>query len=253
MKAPAAQQRLLLDLAELDADIAKAQHARKNLPEDAELAELATALEAARDDVARSRVAVDDLQAVYDKIDAELTGMAEHAARDQAAIDAGTVGHKALTELQHELDHLIRRRDDLEAEMLELMEQQEATGTEADRAEAALLVLTEKELDLVAQRDSSAAAAEQKVADITDRRGSLAATIDGPLVAIYDGLRGRGQVGAGLVQARRCGACRMELDPRTLSRIAAADEDEVLRCEECGAIMVRTNHSGLPGQGRPRE
>jgi predicted nucleic acid-binding Zn-ribbon protein len=245
VKAPAAQQRLLLDLAELDADVAKAQHARKNLPEDAELAELATALEAARDDVARSRVAVDDLQAVYDKIDAELTGMTEHAARDQAAIDAGTVGHKALTELQHELDHLIRRRDDLEAEMLELMEQQEATGTGADRAEAALLVLTEKELDLVAQRDSSAAAAEQKVADITDRRGSLAATIDG--------LRGRGQVGAGLVQARRCGACRMELDPRTLSRIAAADEDEVLRCEECGAIMVRTNHSGLPGQGRPRE
>ncbi|MDR2280961.1 MAG: hypothetical protein LBE07_08940, partial [Gordonia sp. (in: high G+C Gram-positive bacteria)] len=88
MKAPAAQQRLLLDLAELDADVAKAQHARKNLPEDVELAALATALEAARDDVARSRVAVDDLQAVYDKIDAELTGMTEHAARDQAAIDA---------------------------------------------------------------------------------------------------------------------------------------------------------------------
>ncbi len=253
MKVSAAQQRLLLDLAELDADIAKAQHARKNLPEDAELAELATSLEAARDDVARSRVAVDDLQQVYEKMDAELTGMTDHAARDQAAIDAGTVGHKALAELQHELDHLVRRRDDLEGEMLELMEQQEATNTEADRAEAALLTLTEKELDLVARRDSSGAAAEQKIADVVARRDDLAATIDAELVAVYEGLRKRGQVGAGLVQARRCGACRMELDPRTLSRIAAADEDEVLRCEECGAIMVRTNHSGLPGQGRPRE
>ncbi|GEE03421.1 hypothetical protein nbrc107696_38670 [Gordonia spumicola] len=253
MKASAAQQRLLLDLADLDADIAKAQHARKNLPEDARLADLAASLETARDDVARSRVAVDDLREVYEKLDRELTGMAEHAARDQAAIDSGSVGHKALAELQHEMESLVRRRDDLEGEMLELMEQQEATDTEADRAEATLLTLTEKELDLVAARDRSAAAAEQKVADMTERRGSLAATIDDALVAVYDGLRKRGQVGAGLVQARRCGACRMELDPRTLSRIAAADEDDVLRCEECGAIMVRTSHSGLPGQGRPRE
>ncbi|MCF8607896.1 C4-type zinc ribbon domain-containing protein [Gordonia sp. HY442] len=253
MKASAAEQRTLLDLADLDAEIAKTAHSRKHLPEDAELADLATKLDAARDDVAASRVAVDDLTVVYERFDRELTGMADHVARDKASIESGATGHKAITELQRELESLERRRDALEGEMLELMEQQEATSTEADRAEATLLTLTEKELDLVAKRDAAAETVDARSADLAERRAALAATIDADLVGVYEKLRQRGQVGAGLVQARRCGACRMELDPRTLSRIAAADEDEVLRCEECGAIMIRTDHSGLPGQGRPRE
>lgn len=253
MKASAAAQRTLLDLADLDADIAKTAHSRKNLAEDAELADLATRLDTARDDVAASRVAVDDLAEVYERLDRELTGMADHVARDKSTIESGAAGHRAIAELQRELESLERRRDVLEGEMLELMEQQEATSTEADRAEATLLTLTEDELDLVAKRDKAAEAVDARSADLAERRASLADSIDDELVSIYEKLRSRGQVGAGLVQARRCGACRMELDPRTLSRIAAADEDEVLRCEECGAIMVRTSHSGLPGQASPRE
>nr|WP_221247514.1 C4-type zinc ribbon domain-containing protein [Gordonia humi] len=244
---------MLLDLAELDAEIAKTAHSRKTLPEDAELAALTTELESAREDVAASRVSVDQLAGVADRLDGELTGMNDHLTRDKETIAGGLISHKALVELQHEAESLERRRDDLESEMLELMEQQEATSAEADRAEATLLTLTEKELDLVARRDESARAVDARSADLTERRGAMAASIDAELVGIYDRLRGRGQVGAGLVQARRCGACRMELDPRTLSRIAAADEDEVIRCEECGAIMVRTSHSGLPGQGRRSE
>ena len=65
------------------------------------------------------------------------------------------------------------------------------------------------------------------------------------LLGVYEKLRSQGKVGAGLLRARRCGACRMELDPRTLAGIAAAADDAVLRCEECGAILVRTNESGL--------
>ena len=47
------------------------------------------------------------------------------------------------------------------------------------------------------------------------------------------------------MQARRCGACRIEIDKGELARIAAAPEDEVLRCPECGAILLRTKESGL--------
>ena len=46
-------------------------------------------------------------------------------------------------------------------------------------------------------------------------------------------------VGAGLLQGRRCGACRIEIDKGELARIAAAADDEVLRCPECAAILLR--------------
>ncbi|MGB3697039.1 MAG: C4-type zinc ribbon domain-containing protein [Gordonia sp. (in: high G+C Gram-positive bacteria)] len=246
MKVPSAQQRRLLDVAELDADIAKARHERRNLPEDAELTALAEEMEAIREDRARAQVAVDNLQAEYDRVDAELTGTAAHLTRDREQIESGAMNHKALAELQHQVAGLERRAETLEAELLEVMEQQEATDSEAERTEAALLAATERELDLVARRDAAGVGVDQRVADLTDKRAAAVADVDAALLAIYDRLREQGRVGAGLVRQRRCGACRMELDPRTLSGIAAADDDEVLRCEECGAIMVRTEQSGLP-------
>jgi uncharacterized protein len=52
-------------------------------------------------------------------------------------------------------------------------------------------------------------------------------------------------IGAALLRARRCGACRIELDRSAISRIAGSPADEVVTCDECGAIMVRTPESGL--------
>ena len=246
MKAPAAQQRRLLDLANTDAEIARLRHQRSHLPEDAALAEREAALETARGDAGRARLAAEDLDREYDRLEQELTGMIEHAARDQVAIDAGAVGHKALAEMQHELTGLRRRRDRLEGELLELMEQQEATGAERDRAAATVTAVTAEIAEALAQRDAAAARIDGKIEDAITSREALRAELPTELTVIYDRVRARGQVGAGLVRQRRCGACRMELDPRSLSRIATAAEDDVLLCEECGAIVVRTEQSGLP-------
>ena len=54
-----------------------------------------------------------------------------------------------------------------------------------------------------------------------------------------------GGTGAAALHQRRCGGCRLELNPVDLSRIRSADEDEVVRCEECNRILVRTPESGL--------
>ena len=44
---------------------------------------------------------------------------------------------------------------------------------------------------------------------------------------------------------RRCGGCQPELNNIELGRIKAAPSDEVIRCEECSRILVRTPESGL--------
>ena len=54
MKVDAAVQRLLLDLADSDAEINRLVHRRKTLPEDAEIAEHNSAIDAARDDLVRA-------------------------------------------------------------------------------------------------------------------------------------------------------------------------------------------------------
>jgi predicted nucleic acid-binding Zn-ribbon protein len=71
------------------------------------------------------------------------------------------------------------------------------------------------------------------------RRDELTAALLPELVALYERQRKLGGAGAGRLQGRRCGACRIEIDRGELARISAAKEDEVLRCPECSAILVR--------------
>jgi uncharacterized protein len=65
-------------------------------------------------------------------------------------------------------------------------------------------------------------------------------------VALYDRIReSSGGIGAALLRSGRCGGCRLELAGSERARVRAADPDEVVRCEECGRIMVRTAESGI--------
>ena len=66
------------------------------------------------------------------------------------------------------------------------------------------------------------------------------------LLALYEKLRAaNGGVGAAALRQRRCEGCRLELNTTEINRIRAAAADEVVRCEECGRILVRTADSGL--------
>ena len=54
-----------------------------------------------------------------------------------------------------------------------------------------------------------------------------------------------GGVGAAPLRARRCEGCRMQINASDLGVIAKAPADEVVRCEECQRILVRTSESGI--------
>ena len=52
-------------------------------------------------------------------------------------------------------------------------------------------------------------------------------------------------MGAAALRGGRCQGCHLSLNTVNLNRIRAADPDEVIRCEECRRILVRTPESGL--------
>ena len=78
----------------------------------------------------RAEIASEDLEREYKRIDSEINGMSAREAKDTALLQSGKLAPKALTELQHELAGLGRRRSVLEDELLSVMEQQEAVGAE---------------------------------------------------------------------------------------------------------------------------
>ena len=71
------------------------------------------------------------------------------------------------------------------------------------------------------------------------------ADLPADLVALYEKIRESTGVGAALLRAGRCEGCRLELSGSERSRVRSAPPDEVIRCEECRRILVRTAESGL--------
>ena len=95
-------------------------------------------------------------------------------------------------------------------------------------------------------RDRQVLEIEEELAKILAEREPAAAEIPADLMALYDRLRhSKGGVGAAALRARQCGGCRLSLDNAELAVIRKAASDEVIRCEECQRILVRTDESGL--------
>ncbi|MGC5023526.1 zinc ribbon domain-containing protein [Tsukamurella sp. DT100] len=252
MNADPAAQRILLDLAEVDAEISRLAHRATHLPEDAEIAELEKRATTERDESVRVSILVEDLDRDISKLEKEVEQTRLREQKDRELLAAGAVPAKQLTEIEHELRGLERRQSVLEDEELELMEKREAVELDQQRAEA-VVTATSDEIAAVQRRR------EETVKDIDVARNRTTATreetvgkLPEDLYAEYERCRKNSGAGAGLLQARRCGACRLELDRGFLDGVNRKPADLVVHCDECGAILVRTNESGLP-QPKPEE
>ncbi|MCB1263883.1 MAG: hypothetical protein KDB56_04690 [Mycobacterium sp.] len=241
MKVDAAQQQSLLGLVELDAELTRLAHRSTHLPEQKRHDELEVEGRQAADRLAVVALAVEDLDAQIAKLESEVDTVRQREDRDRNLLNSGAVGDpKQLEELQHELGTLERRQASLEDSLLEVMERREQVAADQSAAQAAVDALN---ADLAAARqarDEALAEVEQARTGQSARRTEMLEGIDPELLALYERQRAASGVGAGRLLGGRCGACRIELDRGELSRISAAEPDEVLRCPECRAILLRT-------------
>ena len=246
MKADPAHQLKLLVLAELDSKAAQFRHQRGTLPEIAEIATLGEERTSITDQQRDARIVVDDLTAEQKKADREVEAVKTRRERDRSRMDSGQISNpKDLERMQHELVSLERRIGTLEDAELEVMEALE----EAQQTLAGLDIRSDdidaRLAELIAKRDAKQQEMDAALTELMASRTPAAAGIDDALLSLYERLREQKGIGAALLRARQCGGCQLTLDASEISRIRTAPDDEVIRCEECQRILVRTGESGL--------
>ncbi|RWA23881.1 hypothetical protein MELE44368_01345 [Mycolicibacterium elephantis DSM 44368] len=234
----------MLELAELDAALTRLEHRAKNLAEQQRLEEVQATLREANDRLAALQIAIDDLDEQIAKFETEIDGVRQREDRDRRLLADGSVDAKQLTELQHELQTLERRQAALEDSLLEVMERREELQRDQESALAEIDDLQSTLSDAQRACDDARAELDQQRHQSVSRRDELISGLNPDLVALYERQRERSGAGAGLLQGRRCGACRIEIDKGELARISAAADDDLLRCPECGAILLRLNGTG---------
>ncbi len=246
MNAESARQLRLLDLQAIDTRLDQIAHARSHLPQLAELADLLGKARLIDDQLVRSRTELGDVQREVAKAESDVQLVRDRAARDQARLDAGTGSAKDLQAISHELTSLARRQSELEDIELEVMERAEAAESDVAELERGRGELTTRIEALEASRDEAFARLDGEAADIGAPRPTVVDEVGPDLVTLYEKIRlANGGTGAAALRQRRCGGCQLELNPVEIQRIRSAPEDEVLRCEECRRILVRTAESGL--------
>jgi len=236
----------LLDLQSLDTRLDQIAHRKATLPEMAELRVLDAEISAVNDDLVRARTALQDVQREIAKADTDVQLVRERSIRNQARMDAGQGTVKDLQALQHEVDSLARRQAVLEDIELEVMERAEALAADVSRLEAASAEMTVRADGLKAACVKATAELDAEVEQIVRSRADVVVGVGDDLVALYEKIRASSDgVGAAALRKRRCEGCNLELNQGEINRFTAAAPDEVLRCEECRRILIRTSESGI--------
>jgi len=244
VKARPEDQLALLTLQERDNHITQLNHARKNIAEQAELAEVTASLREFSQSLIAAQGVLEDAKIELARIEDDVRVVDERIAKDKER-EAGAASAKDLQALEAELASLATRKSNLEDIELVVMQSIE----DAEVAVADVLV----ERDAVeARRAALAQAVSTREAEIdaelaaeTAARTELAASLPTDLVELYERQRARYGIGAALLTRRVTGGSGVELTSTDLDAVRAAAPDDVVICPDSSCILVRTNESGL--------
>jgi uncharacterized protein len=247
VKAASDDQRRLLDVQVLDSALDRLGHRRRTLAELEVIESLQRRQDMIGDDIIRAETEDSDLGREQARVDADVEMVRGRMDRDQRRLDDGQVGSpRELESLQSEIESLHRRQSDLEDAELEVMEQREEIESRMRtlRAEQTQVISSLAESETA--RDAAWAEIDAEAATAKAQRAEIASTLPADLVDLYEKLRASsGGVGAAALHRGRCEGCHLQLNTTDLNHLRDAPEDDVVRCEECRRILIRTDESGL--------
>jgi predicted nucleic acid-binding Zn-ribbon protein len=246
VKASPQNQLRLLELADLDAELVRLARRKQGLPEVAELARLEARAGELKDDLTTTETELGDLSREQSRAERDVEQVRTRIEKDRARLEAGQVSAaRELASLQSEIESLHRRQGDLEEIVLELMERMETLESRRDELTAERESLVNEMDAVAARRDAAVKEIDEQATKATDRRAEVAVDIPTDLLKLYDQIRTTRGVGAAILRAGKCEGCHLSLNTVDLNVIRASAPDEVIRCEECRRILVRTPESGL--------
>lgn len=243
MNASPADQRILLDVADLDRRARQAEAARSNPPQAARIAELSALRTNQTHELSLRSGVRDDVQVELKRLESDVAVAEARRDRDAARL-AGSSSSKDAQALEHEIASLAKRLSDLEDAELDVMERLELADAAVAEQQAVIDDTNAEGARLTAEAKAIVADASAQIEQLLRDRGAVAGALPGPLLTLYDKLAQRNS-GTAVFTRGTCEGCRMVLSGTDLQVLRNAPEDLIVNCPECGCILVRTEESGL--------
>lgn len=227
------QTQALYDLQQVDTEIReKKQRLGEVLRAQKETAEIA----AARQNVAELEKDLHAARGRHKDLTLETGTLVEKIQASEKRLYSGKVTNtKELTDLQHEVESLSRRRDALETEVLEALMTVEGLEATLREAQSGLDGLLAQWAASVAMLKDEQQALAIRVVQLGQLREQRAGRIAPQLMRIYDRLAAqKNGVAVARLRGNQCLGCRVTVPA---DRIRAAEKDELVYCDSCGRIL----------------
>jgi predicted nucleic acid-binding Zn-ribbon protein len=231
----------LLTLQNHDSAADRLRHRRVTLPERAELEARRAAhaeLEGRRAEVAERR---DTELREERRLDDEVRSLEAKAKAVDTKMYSGTVSSpKELQAMQADIDMLRRHAQELEDEELEVLVRREDLDAEVAALEAALATVVAEMEGLLAAIGRQEQEIDAELATEESARAALAPGLPEGTLRLYEQIRASNRgVGAARLVGMNCQACHLALPATEVDRIRHLPPEALVRCEHCGAILVR--------------
>lgn len=243
VKATPENQRTLLDIAELDRRIQQAERARTQPAQGARINELAAVRQGQLRELTALTGVLDDARTELSRLESDVKLAEQRRDRDAQRLAEATDPKQAQA-FENEIASLGRRLSALEDTELEVMGRVEDAQAAVDAQQALIDQTNAEGAKLTSEAKAAVASATTEGEHLARDRDALAESIAADLLADYERRASRG-IGVGLLRRGVCEGCRMVLSGTDLTSIRRAADDDVISCPECGAILVRTDESGL--------
>ena len=238
--APIAQQRLLIDLQDIDSRLARLRHERKHLPVLGRIESVIERLKTNKRAAIQADAALSEAKTRVTRSEDEVGQVVRRAEVLRERLHSGNSAARDLSAIQGEIDQLGQRQSALEEAQIAAMEALDSAREESERLKQEESDIRVAGRELTAKRDAEFARLDQEIDSLEKQRADLAGTVERALLSDYEAVRAStGGLGAVALQGRTVAGGAVEISPQELARIVAAPQDQVIHAEENDVIVVR--------------
>ena len=230
-------QRNLLELANLDLEIARAETKLINLQASSDVDALRSSMIAIGDELLSAHARVTNLEQQLNKTLDDVSLVSARIKHDESRAKELS-SDRDLKAINHELDSLRQRMSTLEDSELEIMEELEKAK---DQAEDLTAARTKAGLELeqaLKSQDAASLEVSKARGELHATRARIASTLPAEVIAAYERKAARG-IAVGELDGRDCTACRFAVNGVAYDSIMSEPIDKLVTCPNCDAYLVR--------------
>lgn len=230
--------KLLNDLQKLDIEIDELREKLTHLPEEAALKDFRERLKEQEEALKEKQTQLASKESVQKKVEGELELLDLKIKDEDDKLYSGTITNpKELKSIQQEVVLLRTKKDEIETDLLELLDEVDSLREETNRALSNFKELAKQVEEAGQKYKKVSKEIDQKLNCLKEESETIAKSISDSLISIYKDIREKKKIAAVAIADGVCQGCFVELPAEEVDKMLQTDK--LWRCPQCRRIIIR--------------